>query len=69
MFVTAGGAPQHPEADASSAEEAEPGGPGERQPKERAQQSHLGTQQTGESVQGTAETQPHTKGTQLTAAT
>lgn len=62
--VTAGRTPEHPETDESSAEEAEPAGPGERQPEERAQQGHPGSQQAGEPLQGAAETQPHTQGTQ-----
>lgn len=63
MCFTVGRAPKHPEADEGAAEEAEPAGPGERQPEERTQQGHPGSQQAGESVQGTAETQPHTQGT------
>lgn len=62
--MTAGRTPQHPEADESAAEEAEPAGAGERQSEERAQQGHLGSQQAGEPLQGAAETQPHTQGTQ-----
>lgn len=62
-MLTAGRAPEHPETDASAAEETEPVGPGERQPEERAQQGHPGSQQAGESVQGAAETQPHSQGT------
>lgn len=63
MCFTVGRAPKHPEADEGAAEEAEPAGPGERQPEERTQQGHPGSQQAGESVQGTTETQPHTQGT------
>lgn len=62
-MLTAGRAPEHPETDEGAAEETEPAGPGERQPEERAQQGHPGSQQAGESVQGAAETQPHSQGT------
>lgn len=63
MCFTVGRAPKHPEADEGAAEEAEPAGPGERQPEERTQQGHPCSQQAGESLQGAAETQPDTQGT------
>lgn len=66
VCVTAGRAPEHPEADEGAAEEAESARPGERQPEERTQQGHPGPRQAGEPVQGAAKTQPLTQGTQQT---
>lgn len=65
--MTVGRAPDHPEAYEGPSEEAEPDCPGEGQPEERTQQGHPCPQQAGEPVQGAAETQPHTQGTQSTS--
>lgn len=51
---TAGGESQHAKAGEGVAEEAESGAEGEDPPAERAQQGGPGTQQTGESLQGTS---------------